>query len=140
MAYYLVQGSYSNESWKALVDNPVDREMEIRAAAEAYGAELHNLFFAFGERDVVALIIPGHHPVVVYETFIAWQLSANPRGTIHIASMNGSDRGDQERGIIMDRVGGMKTVWVFLRDHVRCHLRFTESRMFDQRCQETYVV
>lgn len=55
MGMYLVKASYSSASWKALVSKPVDRELEITASAKAYGVTVHQLYFAFGEQDVMVL-------------------------------------------------------------------------------------
>lgn len=56
MAFYMFQACYTPEAIKAMVDNPQDREAAARPLIEAVGGKLHNLFFCFGEYDIVALI------------------------------------------------------------------------------------
>lgn len=56
MPFYLFQGRYTTDALKAMVDTPQDREAAARSAIEAAGGTLHNLFFCFGETDVIALI------------------------------------------------------------------------------------
>ena len=56
MSHYLYQLAYSQGAIKAMVANPSDREAAARKLIEALGGRLHNLFFAFGEWDVVCLI------------------------------------------------------------------------------------
>lgn len=56
MPFYLFQGRYSLESFKAMVDNPQDREPPARALVESVGGTLHHIFFAMGTDDVIALI------------------------------------------------------------------------------------
>ena len=56
MAYYLLQANYRPEAIKALVAEPQDREAAARAAIEAIGGTLHNVFFAFGDSDIVAIV------------------------------------------------------------------------------------
>lgn len=55
MSYYLYQLSYSQDSMKALVAKPSDREAAARKVIEAAGGKLHHLFFCFGKYDVVCL-------------------------------------------------------------------------------------
>ena len=55
MPYYLFQGRYSPDAFKAMVATPQNRETAGRKLVEATGGTLHHLFFAFGETDVVAL-------------------------------------------------------------------------------------
>lgn len=56
MSFYLFQGRYTADSLKALVETPQDREEGARSVIEAVGGKLHNLFFCFGEEDVIALV------------------------------------------------------------------------------------
>jgi uncharacterized protein with GYD domain len=51
MPMFLGRFSYSSESIKALVDNPVDRTDTISATAESVGGSLHGFWYAFGEWD-----------------------------------------------------------------------------------------
>ena len=56
MAYFLLQGGYTAEAWKALVQNPVNRIEAVRPAVEKLGGRVESSFFAFGEYDVVLII------------------------------------------------------------------------------------
>lgn len=56
MSYYLFQGKYSQASFKALIENPRDREAEVKAMMAKLGVTMHHMFFAFGDTDVVALL------------------------------------------------------------------------------------
>jgi uncharacterized protein with GYD domain len=56
MPHYMFQARYSTDAIKAMVDKPQDREAAARPLIEALGGKLHNLFFCFGQEDVVAMI------------------------------------------------------------------------------------
>ena len=56
MAYFLLQGGYTAEAWKVLVQNPVNRIEAVRPAVEKLGGRIESSFFAFGEYDVVLII------------------------------------------------------------------------------------
>jgi uncharacterized protein with GYD domain len=56
MAFYLVQGSFTPESWAGLVDNPEDRADAVRQTVEQLGGRLVNYFYAFGETDTVVIL------------------------------------------------------------------------------------
>jgi uncharacterized protein with GYD domain len=56
MSFYMFTGRYTAAALKAMVDNPQDREPAGRALVEAAGGKLHNLFFMFGQDDIMALI------------------------------------------------------------------------------------
>ncbi len=61
MAYYLVQVSYSSASVKAMTQHPQDRTATVRKIIESAGGKLHQMFFAFGDFDVVLIAeLPGH--------------------------------------------------------------------------------
>lgn len=51
MPLYLGRFSYSSDSIKALVENPVDRTETVTATAESVGGSLHGFWYAFGEYD-----------------------------------------------------------------------------------------
>ena len=53
MAYFLLQGAYSAESWKTLVNNPVNRAEAIRPTVEKLGGRIESTYFCFGDYDVV---------------------------------------------------------------------------------------
>ena len=56
MAYFLLQGAYTAEAWKTLVNNPVNRTEAIRPAVERLGGQIESTYFAFGEYDVVLIL------------------------------------------------------------------------------------
>ena len=56
MAYYLYQGSYSPEAWKALIKKPVNRFEVVQKAVEELGGSVEGVWFAFGEYDVVLIL------------------------------------------------------------------------------------
>lgn len=55
MPFYLFQGRYTSEAFKAMIDNPQDREGPGRALVESVGGKLHHFFFCMGSDDVIAL-------------------------------------------------------------------------------------
>jgi uncharacterized protein with GYD domain len=55
MPLYLTQVAYTQDSWKALMDNPQDRMDAIRPAIEQLGGKIVNGYFAFGDYDIVAI-------------------------------------------------------------------------------------
>ena len=56
MAYFLLQGSYSSDSWKSLVNNPHDRIAVVRPVIEKLGGKLEHAWFSFGEHDLVTVL------------------------------------------------------------------------------------
>ncbi len=56
MAYFLLQGAYTAESWKTLVWNPANRVEAIRPVIEKLGGRIESSFFTFGEYDVVLIM------------------------------------------------------------------------------------
>ncbi|TMM54244.1 GYD domain-containing protein [Sulfitobacter sabulilitoris] len=56
MSFYLFQGRYTSAAFKAMVNNPHDREPPARKLVESFGGTLHHVFFAMGTDDVIALI------------------------------------------------------------------------------------
>jgi uncharacterized protein with GYD domain len=57
MARYLVQLTYTPEAWAALLQHPQDRMEAVRPLMERVGARFEGqLYFAFGEYDVVAIV------------------------------------------------------------------------------------
>ena len=51
MAHYLVQGSYTPASVKALVGNPQDRTSSVKTLIQSAGGTFHHMFFSLGESD-----------------------------------------------------------------------------------------
>ena len=56
MAYFLLQGAYSAESWETLVANPVNRTEAVRPAVEKLGGSIERVYFAFGDYDIVLIL------------------------------------------------------------------------------------
>ena len=56
MAYFLLQGAYTAEVWKTLVENPANRVEAVRPAIEKMGGRVESAFFAFGDYDVVLIL------------------------------------------------------------------------------------
>ena len=55
MAFYMVQGAYTTEAIATMVKNPQDRSIPVRELMQKLGGRLTDLYFCFGEYDVVAL-------------------------------------------------------------------------------------
>lgn len=55
MPTYLLQVRYMQQHLQALIENPQDRVEAARKIIEANGGTLHQLYFAFGDYDVVAI-------------------------------------------------------------------------------------
>ena len=53
MPIFMIEVSYTSETWAALVKKPENRVEAIRPAIEALGGRIVNAFFAFGEYDSV---------------------------------------------------------------------------------------
>ena len=56
MALYMIQGTYTAEAWAALAKNPQDRRTPIREVAQKLGGRLIDVYYCFGEYDVVVLV------------------------------------------------------------------------------------
>lgn len=51
----MIQGSYSVSSVAAMVKSPQDRAAVIKPMIESMGGKLNDLWFSFGEFDIVAI-------------------------------------------------------------------------------------
>lgn len=56
MAYYLLQVTYTPETWTALVRNPQDRVKAVRPVVERLGGTMEGAWLSFGEYDVVVIL------------------------------------------------------------------------------------
>ncbi|MFN2459661.1 MAG: GYD domain-containing protein [Candidatus Velthaea sp.] len=56
MSRYLVEVAYTPESWAAQLKDPRDRREVIKPVLDSVGARLESLFYAFGDRDLIALV------------------------------------------------------------------------------------
>ena len=55
MPLYMIQASYSAQATASMVKNPQDRAAAIRPMIERMGGKLQDLWFCFGEYDIVAI-------------------------------------------------------------------------------------
>lgn len=55
MALYMFQGTYTPKAWTAMTQNPQDRSGGVAELIEKLGGKLINLYYCFGEYDVVAI-------------------------------------------------------------------------------------
>lgn len=55
MAIYMVQASYAPQAVASMVKTPQDRAAAIKPMIEGMGGKLHDLWFCFGEYDIVAI-------------------------------------------------------------------------------------
>jgi uncharacterized protein with GYD domain len=56
MPHYLIQASYTTDSWAKMVKSPADRGAVLKALVEKLGGKLEAFYYAFGESDVVAIL------------------------------------------------------------------------------------
>lgn len=56
MAQYLLQLSYTSGAWAAMLANPQDRIEAVRPVVAELGGTLDHAWFAFGDRDLVAIM------------------------------------------------------------------------------------
>jgi uncharacterized protein with GYD domain len=56
MPFYLYQWAYKDPAIQAMLETPQDRPAELRKAVQAFGGNLHQFFFAFGEHDGIAIV------------------------------------------------------------------------------------
>ncbi len=56
MALYMIQATYTAEAWAALAKNPQDRRIPMREVEQKLGGRLIDVYYCFGEYDVVVLI------------------------------------------------------------------------------------
>jgi len=56
MPHYLIQASYTGESWGTQIRNPQNRPEALRHAIEGLGGRIESFYYAFGESDVVAIV------------------------------------------------------------------------------------
>jgi uncharacterized protein with GYD domain len=56
MPHYLIQGSYTAEAWKALLDKPEDRRDALRTVVEKLGGKMLHSWYTFGRHDFVGIV------------------------------------------------------------------------------------
>lgn len=55
MAFYMVQGVYTNEAIATMVKNPQDRSIPVRALMQKLGGRLISMYYCYGEYDIVLI-------------------------------------------------------------------------------------
>ena len=55
MPYYMVQASYTGESWGAQLKSPVNRLEQLRPVVERLGGTLETVYYTFGDYDIVGI-------------------------------------------------------------------------------------
>jgi uncharacterized protein with GYD domain len=55
MSLYMTQFAYTTEAWAALVKNPQDRSVALKAGIEKLGGRMLNFYYCFGEYDGVVI-------------------------------------------------------------------------------------
>ncbi len=56
MALYMLQGTYTAEAWATMTKNPQDRRIPFRELTQKLGGRLIEVYYCFGEYDVVVLV------------------------------------------------------------------------------------
>jgi uncharacterized protein with GYD domain len=56
MAHFLLQGAYNSESWKNLLNTPMNRVEAVRPIIEKLGGKVEGAWFTFGDYDVVLVM------------------------------------------------------------------------------------
>lgn len=56
MSRYLVEVAYTPESWAGQLKDPKDRREVIRPVLDSVGAKLESMYYAFGDRDIIAIV------------------------------------------------------------------------------------
>ena len=52
---FMVQASYTPESWAKMAKNPEDRTAPVKALLEKVGGRLIDMYYCFGEYDVIVI-------------------------------------------------------------------------------------
>ena len=107
MAYYLLQGAYSSDSWRTLVQNPVNRLDAIRPAIEKLGGSIECGYFSFGEYDVVLIMqMPDNVSAAAFAFAIASGGAFKSHTTVPLISMEDGIEGLKKAGQIGYRPPG----------------------------------
>ena len=56
MPYYMVQASYTSESWGAQIKSPQNRLQQLRGTVEGLGGSIESGYYTFGEYDIVGIM------------------------------------------------------------------------------------
>lgn len=61
MGFYLLQATYTPESWAGMVKAPQNRLQAIRPVIQRLGGKIEQIWLSFGEYDTVAILeLPDH--------------------------------------------------------------------------------
>ena len=61
MALYMLQVSYTSESWATQLQHPENRREAVAPVIERLGGYIESAYYAFGEYDVILIIeLPDH--------------------------------------------------------------------------------
>lgn len=56
MAYYLIEGSYTAQSWASQIEAQGNVVHRMTQALDACGAKLESVYYAFGDVDLIAIV------------------------------------------------------------------------------------
>ncbi len=56
MTHYLIQLSYTAETWAVMVANPHDRAKAVEAALQKLGGTMERFWLSFGDYDVIGIV------------------------------------------------------------------------------------
>jgi len=77
MSKYLVEVGYTPEAWAAMSREPQSVIDRVRPSAEALGGSIENLFFCFGDYDLVGIVdFPDNRAAA------AWSMAVNSGGDV----------------------------------------------------------
>ena len=77
MSKYLVQVGYTAEAWAGMSRGPQSVMERVQASAEALGGSIENLFFCFGDYDLVGVVeSPDHRGVA------SWSMAVSSGGDV----------------------------------------------------------
>ena len=89
MALYMFKGSYTNESIKAMVENPMDRTELVSKACESFGGKLIGMYMAFGDDDVIVISeLPDDITAASFSAQISAAGTASSFSTTQLLSMS----------------------------------------------------
>ena len=55
MPYYMIQASYTSESWGVQINNPANRFEQIQGTVQGLGGSLESIYYTFGDYDIVGI-------------------------------------------------------------------------------------
>ncbi len=100
MAYYLFQASYQLDQIKSMVGNPHDRSEDARKLIEGMGGKLHQMFFSFGDYDIVAIIeVPDNVSMAAGSMAIAAAGTTSACKTTPLLTMDESKQAMEKAGV-----------------------------------------